>query len=484
LIHFCRPAASNRVAAFRFPRGLLLMLAGLGGALTSCGGISSRLAQPSRAPAPMAAARPAATPSAPVSTPARPADAPASKSGPAGWAGLQASAGILRTSGACALRYARLRHPKSYSVDAAETLAGQSGPNAVDTEPCDAVEKNLRAPVGVKVVVENPGAVAAAIPIELGRVQLTSPKGAVVAARAFLTSIQPDRPWVVGMRGTRLLVDVPAGQTIDLVFLFERAEPGWRIAAGTKALPLEAVEQGPMLRARKELVIAKADLIDLEVGNCPTDVVLNRTEGGYSSRGRVYFAGGRPRLWCPGARHTWTGANEGVEDSIALIDSAAAAPLQFKVTKRGYTYAGGTGVVLLSDGSLYKLGSKPSRAVPAGSDAGNDGAAADDWSQLFAGNGPVRTSLTNESEHDLLMRVKASSGDVVAQVRLAGGARTIVALPHGTMTTLIRLQRAGRPRHYRGPAIEVPANVSQLDLILKAASFSNLTPIAEGEFER
>jgi hypothetical protein len=107
-----------------------------------------------------------------------------------------------------------------------------------------------------------------------------------------------------------------------------------------------------------------------------------------------------------------------------------------------------------------------------------------EWNHLFAGSGPVRTMIANESDNDLMMRIKDAAEQVVARVRLSRNDTTTLQLPHGVLTTLIRLERGGVVGYYRGPEIQVPPSATNLRLVLQAANFGNLTPIDPREFER
>lgn len=111
-------------------------------------------------------------------------------------------------------------------------------------------------------------------------------------------------------------------------------------------------------------------------------------------------------------------------------------------------------------------------------------AAADDWSRVQVGDGPVPTQIRNASDHDLVMRIRDGSGRVVAQIGLGAGASGSARLPRGSLQTLLRLVRGDQVSYYRGPGIEVPPTASRLNLTLEAASFGNLTAIDPAEFNR
>jgi hypothetical protein len=129
-------------------------------------------------------------------------------------------------------------------------------------------------------------------------------------------------------------------------------------------------------------------------------------------------------------------------------------------------------------------GGAGARAVPDRGPGRPTDPAEAEWSHLFAGSGPVRTLIANESDNDLMMRIKDAADQVVARVRLSRHNTTTVQLPHGVLTTLIRLERGGVVGYYRGPEIQVPPSAENLHLVLQAASFGNLTPIDAREFER
>ena len=109
--------------------------------------------------------------------------------------------------------------------------------------------------------------------------------------------------------------------------------------------------------------------------------------------------------------------------------------------------------------------------------------AANDWSTEYAGSGPVRTSITNDSGSSLFLKVR-SDGSTAAQVKLKeNGTRDVFLSPSG-YDTVMMFSAEIKPSYYRGPGFDIPFNAAHMSLTLEPANSTNLTPISREEFER
>jgi hypothetical protein len=93
---------------------------------------------------------------------------------------------------------------------------------------------------------------------------------------------------------------------------------------------------------------------DVEVDDsCNGDIEIHGVEGdSFSVSGTIPMINSAWVVWCYGAKHTWFGT---LEYSGYTFASNEAAPLQFMITREGYRYVSGTGVVTEPDGTQVEL---------------------------------------------------------------------------------------------------------------------------------
>jgi Tol biopolymer transport system component len=145
-------------------------------------------------------------------------------------------------------------------------------------------------------------------------------------------------------------------------------EPSWQpytqlgvasVASGdevTKAEPEVAIPtvEPSIEPVAAEYIISTGTFLLDTTSTCGTDAIINDVDdSGFQVGGTISMRDGAWVLWCPGAKHTWTGTltYEGY-----TFESNATDPLIFLVTTDGsYQYFAGTGKVTQPDGQVIEF---------------------------------------------------------------------------------------------------------------------------------
>jgi Tol biopolymer transport system component len=145
-------------------------------------------------------------------------------------------------------------------------------------------------------------------------------------------------------------------------------EPSWQpytklgvasVINGDETTPEEPVVATPTVEQIIEPVVTEyiisAGIFSLDTqSSCTTDATINGVDdSGFQVGGTISMRDGAWALWCPGAKHTWTGTLSYEGYTFA---SDATDPLVFLVTSDGgYQYVAGTGKVTQPDGQVIEF---------------------------------------------------------------------------------------------------------------------------------
>jgi hypothetical protein len=153
------------------------------------------------------------------------------------------------------------------------------------------------------------------------------------------------------------LLQFPGDQIVKLDSILKLTS----FPAGKSAAPAGSAGQAtstplpPTAEPVPQVYIIPAGVLPLDTkDSCSTDATINSYDGsGFNVGGTISMHYDQWVLWCPNARHTWTGS---ITYENYTFDSDAQAPLVFTVdSEGGYDYTEGKGKVTQPDGKVISF---------------------------------------------------------------------------------------------------------------------------------